>query len=310
MSVALSVVICSFNRLDCLRDSVAAVVAQLAEHPSAELIVIDDGSTDGTAAWLAAQTARPGVTLLSQPNRGLSAARNHGFTAARGEWIAYLDDDALPSPGWLADLARACAAAPPDVATIGGPVRLQWPHAAPPWLPPSLHEWLTCFEPGGEARTSTTEAFFRGANMACRRTALVAAGGFSERLGRKGGSLISREECDLADRLRTAGWASRYEPEPWVWHRVPAARLRRGWFFRRLHAEGLSQHLTEAATTAPPPLRARARALLYAGKKILVPSLLGRALRFDRPMRQTEALAEICFHAGSARGIWRSAVPR
>jgi glycosyltransferase involved in cell wall biosynthesis len=308
MSVTISVVICSFNRLDCLRDSIAAVVAQLAEHASAELIVVDDGSTDGTTAWLAAQPARSGVTFLCQPNRGLSAARNRGFATARGDWIAYLDDDALPSPAWLTDLIRACANAAPEVATIGGPVRLQWPHAVPDWLPPSLHEWLTCFDPGGGARTSSTEALFRGANMTCRRAALVSAGGFSERLGRKGGSLISREECELAGRLRAAGWTSRFEPAPWVWHRVPATRLRRGWFCRRLHAEGISLHLSDAATAALPLLRRRARALLYAVKKILVPSLLGRALRFDRPMRQTEALAEICFHAGCARGIWRRPV--
>jgi glycosyltransferase involved in cell wall biosynthesis len=307
VSVTISVVICSFNRLDCLRDSVAAVVAQLSKHATSELIVVDDGSTDGTAAWLSAQPARPGVTFLCQPNRGLSAARNAGFASARGDWIAYLDDDALPSPDWLTDLSRACASAPKTVATIGGPVRLQWPHAAPTWLSPSLQEWLTHWEPGGDARTSATEALFRGANMTCRRAALVAAGGFSEHLGRKGGSLISREECELADRLRAAGWTSRFEPAPWVWHRVPEARLRRAWFCRRLHAEGISLHLTDHANGEKSPLRRRGRAVLYAVKKILAPALLGRTLRFDQPMRQTEALAEICFHAGSARGIWRTA---
>jgi len=287
-------------------DSVAAVVAQLAGSPGSELIVIDDGSTDGTTRWIASRPPLSAVTFVAQPNRGLSAARNRGFALARGGWVAYLDDDALPAPDWLRSLASACAAAPPEIAIVGGPIRLAWPHSAPAWLPASLHEWLTCLELPDGPQTSSSVPLFRGANMACRQTALRAVGGFSERLGRKGASLLSREECDLATRLAALGFASRYEPAPWIWHRVHPARLHRRWFFRRLFWEGLSLHVDDAHARSLSPLRRRARAALYAVKKILRGAVIVRALRFDRPAVQTEAVAELSFHAGCAIGIWRA----
>lgn len=303
---SISIVVCSFNRLDCLRDCMNAIRAQLAATPGAELIVVDDGSTDGTGAWLDQQPPHPSVTLLRQSNQGLSSARNRGWRAAGGDWVAYLDDDALPVADWLPQLASACAAAPAEIAVIGGPIRLQWPGPQPTWLPPSLYEWLTCLDVPGGPQDSSTTPLFRGANMTCRKSALAAVGGFSESLGRKGTSLLSREECELADRLVSRGWRSRYEPAPWIWHRVHPARLRRRWFFRRLYWEGLSLQTADSPARSGPPLRRRARALLYAVKKISRPTVLARALRFDRPSRQTEAIAELCFHLGCAHGIWRT----
>jgi glycosyltransferase involved in cell wall biosynthesis len=88
-----SVIIPAFNRGWCLREAVDSVLAQ--EFTDFELIVVDDGSTDGTAELLEAY--RPKVRLLRQANRGVSAARNRGIAAARGELIAFLDSDDL----WL-----------------------------------------------------------------------------------------------------------------------------------------------------------------------------------------------------------------
>jgi len=306
MPLTLSVVICSFNRLECLRDNVPAIIAQLPAVPHAELVVVDDGSKDGSAAWLAAQPPAPNVKVLRQSNYGLSAARNRGWEAAHGDWIAYLDDDAVPEPGWLAAAWQACQMAPPRVAVIGGPIRLQWPGPVPPWLPPELHEWLTCLDLPAGTRDSNTEPLFRGANMICRRTALASVGGFSERLGRKGTLLLSREECDLAQRLGAAGFVSRYDPTPGVFHRVHPARLSPRWFFRRLYWEGLSLQIGDSHLRQLSPLRCRARALLYVAKKILPLGDVAALLRFHRPQDQMMALSRTSFHLGFARGIWNA----
>ena len=98
-----SVVIPTFNRLDVLPEVLAAVEGQAVEA-AFEVVVVDDGSSDGTGAWLAERRASFGrpLTVLSQENRGPAAARNAGVAAARAPLVAFLGDDTVPSPGWLA----------------------------------------------------------------------------------------------------------------------------------------------------------------------------------------------------------------
>jgi glycosyltransferase involved in cell wall biosynthesis len=102
-----SVVIPTFNRIDTLPEVVEALGRQQGA-PSFEVVVVDDGSTDSTPRWL---QARPQDDLpfraLRQANRGPAAARNAGVAAARGEWVAFLGDDTVPSTGWLRHLFTA-----------------------------------------------------------------------------------------------------------------------------------------------------------------------------------------------------------
>ena len=84
-----SVIIPTHNRLSRLPVAVDSVLEQT--YSAHELIVVDDGSTDGTAQWLARE--RPSVTVIRQDNKGVSHARNRGIEAASGNWIALLDSD-------------------------------------------------------------------------------------------------------------------------------------------------------------------------------------------------------------------------
>jgi glycosyltransferase involved in cell wall biosynthesis len=97
----ISVVIPTHNRRAFVIDAVKSVLAQMG--CDFEVIVVDDGSTDGTAELLA---ALPGVRILVQPQQGVAAARNAGVRMARGEWLAFLDSDDLWCPGKLAAQTR------------------------------------------------------------------------------------------------------------------------------------------------------------------------------------------------------------
>ena len=101
MGYEVSVVIPTFNRLEVL-----AEVLQALEHqqgaPPFEVVVVDDGSTDGTSRWLRSRTFRLPLRVLTQENRGPAAARNTGVAVAQGEWVAFLGDDTVPDGGWLA----------------------------------------------------------------------------------------------------------------------------------------------------------------------------------------------------------------
>jgi glycosyltransferase involved in cell wall biosynthesis len=96
-----SVVIPTFNRLEVLAEVLHALEFQQGAPPF-EVVVVDDGSSDGTGSWLRGRSFQVPLRVLSQENRGPAAARNTGVAVAQGQWVAFLGDDTVPSPGWLA----------------------------------------------------------------------------------------------------------------------------------------------------------------------------------------------------------------
>ncbi len=101
-----SVVVPTHNRIDVLPEVLAALDAQV-EAPPFEILVVDDGATDGTAERLKELSLTHSLSLLRQSNRGPAAARNRGVASARGERVAFLGDDTVPAPDWLAEHDRA-----------------------------------------------------------------------------------------------------------------------------------------------------------------------------------------------------------
>ncbi len=101
-----SVIIPTYNRLDVLPEVLDAVESQQGA-PDYEVIVVDDGSTDGTGEWLRNRDFAVPARAVSQANQGPAAARNLGVREARGRWVAFLGDDTVPSAGWLAAHTRA-----------------------------------------------------------------------------------------------------------------------------------------------------------------------------------------------------------
>lgn len=124
MEFEFSVVVPTHNRLEVLSEVLSALAAQR-DAPPFEVVVVDDGSSDGTAEWLARREPGLGaaapLTVLRQENRGPAAARNLGVRRARGGRVAFLGDDTVPAPEWLAWHARAALVRQPSeqVAVIG-----------------------------------------------------------------------------------------------------------------------------------------------------------------------------------------------
>lgn len=115
-SPLVSVVVPTFNRADCLADTLSSVFAQT--HQDIEVLLVDDGSTDGTRALVESRWGRDSrLRYLFQPNRGVSAARNYGMREARGDYIAFLDSDDTWMP-WKLEAQLACLAVFPDAGMI------------------------------------------------------------------------------------------------------------------------------------------------------------------------------------------------
>jgi glycosyltransferase involved in cell wall biosynthesis len=119
--MTVSAIIPTYNRRAYIRRAIDSVLAQTA--PVDEIILIDDGSTDGTAdaveAWFGDR-----VRVIRQQNTGVSGARHRGIREARGEWIAFLDSDDEWTPDRNRELYQAAMRVPPDVAWIFGDLRI------------------------------------------------------------------------------------------------------------------------------------------------------------------------------------------
>lgn len=203
-----------FSVIVCTRNGAARIGACLEalekqSLPAHEVIVVDDGSTDGTGDLVAERF--PGARLLQLEAGGLSAARNAGAELATGENLAFTDDDCEPDRDWLAGLAAAfekgCDAA-------GGPN-----------LPPPAGndaEAIVAAAPGAPSHVMLDDMeaeHLPGCNLAVRRSSYFAAGGFDPVFTTAG------DDVDFCWRLRDHGFRMGFAPTAFVWHhRRPSLR--------------------------------------------------------------------------------------
>jgi glycosyltransferase involved in cell wall biosynthesis len=243
-AVHASVVVCTRDRGAAIEPTLEAAVALRAPFRF-EVLVVDNGSTDSTPAIVERFVLlRPELVRLAvEPVVGLSAARNAGIRLARGGWIAFLDDDAVPVPGWLEAYDRALAE--PGVLSAGGPVVADWSGELPEWLEPRYLPYLSVWDRGPVPIDLVYNELPRGANAAYRRQAFEQVGDFDRRLGRIGRSLRSCEEIELGLRLERLGARCRYVPEAGIRHRVDAERLTPAWMERRFAAQGFSEAIID-----------------------------------------------------------------
>jgi GT2 family glycosyltransferase len=192
----LSIVIATRNRAELLAGALASLRAQLGA-PAAEIVVVDNGSSDATAEVAGAHGAR--VVREPEPNR--ARARNAGVAAAGGELVLFVDDDVIVPPYFVAAHLRAHERGHgPHVVT--GPI-INVPSAEVRPVPSPLNG---------------SNAFFCTCNVSLPRTTFVAAGGFDESFDRYGW-----EDTELGVRLRERDVRRRFAWDAYLWHIKPPA---------------------------------------------------------------------------------------
>jgi glycosyltransferase involved in cell wall biosynthesis len=227
----ISVVICTRNSSDRIQETLESIHCQSLSQDRYEVLVIDNASDDDTYPWLTNNTERYGYRLLQEPELGLSAARNKGIKEAKGEYIFFTDDDAVAPAHLLATFASDIQADHPEV--LGGPVHGLWEHTPPKWLHSGYWRSLSLISWGVKRRFLSYPEILIGCNVAIKKDLFDQYGLFDHKLGRKGTNLIGNEERELEKRIVAAGGTVLYNPDAYVFHKVPKARMEIAYFKKR-----------------------------------------------------------------------------
>lgn len=254
MTRSVSILIPTHDRAEILERSLESLrEVRRPEGVTVEAVVIANACSDSTEETVRSKTASfpfP-LRLVSEPTPGLNPARNAGARAARGEILAYLDDDAFVEPGWLEGLVRCFERYPADL--VAGRVVLWWEALPrPDWVSPPVERLLSRLDLGDEPRPLPGPSKVVGANFALRREVLEAVGAFSPHLDRSGKELLSGGDTELAHRIQRAGYRLYYCPEMSVRHWVAPPRLAGPHLDRLARARGRTRVAVAASLGAPP----------------------------------------------------------
>jgi glucosyl-dolichyl phosphate glucuronosyltransferase len=246
--IALTAVICTYNRYDLLPEAIESLLEQDVPAGLFEIIVVDNSADQAAAARFGQRYAGlSNLTYLVEPKPGLSNARNRGTAAALGRVVAFIDDDARACPSWAKELLHAHAAFEGRAGIVGGPIVPRWGDEKPSWLRKPLLGYLSVVDLGHELRELSAGEWLAGCNISFDRASLIAAGGFSTRLGRMGAgsTLLSNEDTEASERVRAMDKLAIYAPKAVVEHVIPPERLTQNWFRRRAAWQAVSDLLSE-----------------------------------------------------------------
>lgn len=233
-----SVVACTHtvDRRPLLLDLVASI-ARGTLQPTEVVIVVD--RNPALLESLSSNAWPLPVRVIASPGSGLAAARNAGWQAAASRLVAFIDDDAVASETWLAELVEAIDRHAADI--VGGSISPQWAGgSAPSWYTPLLGWIVGCSYDGMPTEPARVRNVI-GCNMLFKRDLLERLGGFEVGLGRTDTGLAGCEETELCIRANRAGASVVLIPGAPVSQVLPMDRKRLGYAVRRGWGEGRSK---------------------------------------------------------------------
>lgn len=255
MEPAVTFIICSYNRAHYLNDTLNSLLKNKS-NPNFELLVVDNNSDDETLDIVRKhqdsinKDGKP-IRYIKEITQGLSHARNRGIKEANAPNIVFLDDDIRASdsliPAWISFFNNH-----PEAIAGGGKIHVQFDAPRPAWMSHFLLPLLGYHDLGSSLKTYPKNKYPFGGNMGFKKSVFEEVGYFDTNLGRKGASLNAGEEKELFRRIRKSHNDIYYVPDAFLYHRVDADRLTKGYI--RKQALGLGQsmwlRLREASTLA------------------------------------------------------------
>lgn len=234
----ITVIICTYNRCDLLKSVMETLIDQKLPPDYYELIIVDNNSNDSTKEFVqkfTVQNSKYNIRYILEPNQGLSHARNRGWKEAKGEYVAYTDDDCKIPADWLTVAKNTIEKYSPDV--FGGPYFAFYLSDKPKWFKDEYGSHVQC----AEFRELYSNEFLDGANMFFRCSILEEMGGFDPNLGMKGKTIGYGEETALllTIRERKPEYSILYNPDLFVYHLVPAQKMNLAWNIKNKFKDGI-----------------------------------------------------------------------
>lgn len=308
---AVTVVLCTFNRQEMLRAALKSLF-NLRTGPDFgyEILIVDDGSTDETAAVVGSMMNSSPIELryIRQDNGGVATARNTGVRHARGNWIAFFDDDELADRDWLVQLVAVANSTNADC--VGGPSLLMLPGQSDISLPqtirrllgenPVMRERLPGRRWGSDPRRHQNAV--PGTGNALVRKELF------DRIGLFSNAQPYGEDLQFFRRAQKIGARFATAPDAIIHQVIPASRLTSDYLLALAGKGGASQGQIDAEVTGAAP------ALWRAGMRFAhltfwtLPGLLAFSLLLDKNRvlsKKCSARFAINYLAAVAAGAWR-----
>jgi glycosyltransferase involved in cell wall biosynthesis len=304
----ISVVIATRNREALLAETLDALAGQLWPADRFEILVADNGSTDGTRGVViraAARSATPCVHYRYVEEPGKSHAVNAILRDVRGSLVAMTDDDVCPEPDWLDRLAAAFDETGADF--VAGRILPRWECEPPSWLSSPLYGVLAIPD-NGDVRIALGadgggNVIPIGANMAVKTSVIRRLGGLRPDLGKLSGTLRTGEDHEFYLRMIQAGCRGVYEPTARVRHFVPRERLVPGYFCRWQYQNGRDvSRLESVHTTTVRRLFGVPRYLWRQAAGDAAAALTGLFVGDKR--RRFATIVRLIWFGGYVRGAW------
>ena len=231
----LSIIICSYNRASYISDALTSLYNQSSELDNFEVIIVDNNSTDNTkevyVIWR--QTNMNGqFTFISETKQGASFARNTGATIAKGEWVCFMDDDAVATPNYVENILKHIQNKP-DAVGFGGRIIPKYIPSEPKWMSYYVSSLIGNFDYAPIACAFENGKYPLESNMIVKKSVYDQIGGFNVNLPGVVGTLrIGGEGKELFYKILALGHIIYYDPAICVHHVVEVKKLTSEYMYR------------------------------------------------------------------------------
>jgi glucosyl-dolichyl phosphate glucuronosyltransferase len=237
--VNISMVVCTFNRLNLLQKTISSLLAQTICRDNKaqwEIIIVDNNCTDGTAEYVkGVAITNPKVTYVLEQRQGLGYARNAGAKATQYEIIAFIDDDEWADNRWAEEIIRVYEEND-QAGCVGGPYYLENQEQIPFWISPNMYGvlgdvWLNINQ---DDYCEVGRITLGGGNLSIRKDAYNKTSGFLTEKGRRGDVLLADEDRHMCYEIYDLSFRLFYNPKAIAFHALIPARLTFGYFLRNI----------------------------------------------------------------------------